>query len=160
MSQKKERRHIQSIKPIFQLKLVGVFVGMFALTFAIQLGLVALDLHAFAQTIPGGPELSAEIPGLLARAALFSLGMGMPLTIAVGLLVTHRIAGPVHAMERHLERVIDGEPIRHLHLRRLDAFQELSHLVNEAIDLIGEREEQGTDEGAPTSEPIEFRKAG
>ena len=130
----KNKRRLQVVKPLLQLKLVSVFVGLSIAILAIQMGLLALDLHALSKVMPGGSQLTQEIPGLLARSILFSAGLGMPLMVAVGLLITHGVAGPIHRMERHLEDVIDGEDEGHCKLRKSDAFQELCALLNEAID--------------------------
>ena len=71
MSAQKKRR-INVIKPLLQFKIVGVFVGIATAMLAIQMALLALDLHALSKVMPGGYQLSAEIPGVLARSILFS----------------------------------------------------------------------------------------
>ena len=139
MNQPTHKRRIQVIKPLFQLKLVATFLGLSVAILAIQMGLLALDLHALSKVLPAGHELTEEIPGVLARSVIFSAGLGLPIMIAVGLLITHSVAGPVHRMERHLEGVIDGELEGPCRLRRSDSFQELAALINEALEAERER---------------------
>lgn len=141
-------RRVQVIKPLFQLKLVSVFVGLSIAILAIQMGLLALDLHALSKVLPAGDELTREIPGVLARSILFSAGLGLPVMVGVGLMITHGVAGPIHRMERHLETVIEGEPVKPCRLRRSDSFQELCALMNEALDVAREQG-QPDDQAAP-----------
>ena len=61
-----------------------------------------------------------------------SFGMLLPLTIAIGILVTFRIAGPLYRFERFLELVIRGEQVGPCKLRNGDELQDLCDLINEA----------------------------
>jgi hypothetical protein len=156
------RRRIKLIKPRLQLKLVGVFVGLSALGFLLQSLHVGLRLSELAASLPeGGTYLMAVMPELPLEILLVSFGMLLPLTIAVGILVTFRIAGPVYRFEKYLEAVLRGEETGPCRIRKGDEFQELCELLNQATaGLRGEnaRGEKPAESGE--GERKELRKAG
>lgn len=49
----------------------------------------------------------------------------------LGILVTHRIVGPLYVVDRYLGRIIAGEPVRFRPLRKGDEFQALFERVKE-----------------------------
>ncbi|MAB79287.1 MAG: hypothetical protein CMJ89_08030 [Planctomycetes bacterium] len=128
----RERRRVKLIKPRFQLKLVGVFVGLSALGFMLQAMHVGLRLSELAASLPvGGTHLMAVIPDLPLEILTVSFGMLLPFIVAVGILVTFRIAGPVHRFEKFLRSVLDGEETGPCRLRKGDEFGDLCELINE-----------------------------
>ena len=133
----KERRRIKLIKPRLQLKLVGVFVGLSSLGFLMQSLHVGLRLSELAANVPeGGPYLMAVMPELPLEILAVSFGMLLPLTIAVGIMVTFRIAGPIYRFEKFLKQVVSGEQVRPCKLRRGDELEELCELINQATESI------------------------
>lgn len=156
------RRRIKLIKPRLQMKLVGVFVGLSALGFLLQSLHVGLRLSELAASLPeGGSYLMAVMPELPLEILLVSFGMLLPLTVAVGILVTFRIAGPVYRFEKYLEAVIRGEETGPCRIRKGDEFHELCELINQATASVRElrsKEAERIDTG--TEERKELRKAG
>lgn len=156
------RRRIKLIKPKLQLKLVGVFVGLSALGFLLQSLHVGLRLSELAASIPeGGTYLMAVMPELPLEILLVSFGMLLPLTVAVGILVTFRIAGPVFRFEKYLKAVIRGEEVGPCRIRQGDEFQELCELINQATASL--REQHAADQKSgerDEGELEELRKAG
>ena len=133
----RERRRIKLIKPRLQLRLVGVFVGLSALGFLLQSLHVGLRLSELAANVPeGGPYLMAVMPELPLEILAVSFGMLLPLTIAVGIMATFRIAGPVYKFEKYLREVRDGSEIRPCVLREGDELQDLCALINEVTEPI------------------------
>ncbi len=133
----KERRRIKLIKPRLQLKLVGVFVGLSGLGFLMQSLHVGLRLSELAANVPeGGPYLMAVMPELPLEILAVSFGMLLPLTIAVGIMVTFRIAGPIYRFEKFLKQVVSGEQVGPCKLRRGDELEELCELINQATESI------------------------
>ncbi len=60
----------------------------------------------------------------------------------LGILVTHRIVGPLYVVDRYLRRIIDSEPVRFRPLRKGDEFQALFERVKQlAHQLDRERAE-------------------
>ena len=158
-NQVKERRRIKLIKPRLQMKLVGVFVGLSGLGFLLQSLHVGLRLSELASSVPeGGTYLMAVMPELPLEILLVSFGMLLPLTIAVGILVTFRIAGPVYRFEKYLSQVINGEEVGPCRIRDGDEFQELCDLINQATAPL--REGRTRETKKPEEERPELRKAG
>lgn len=159
-----QRRRIKLIKPRLQLKMVGVFVGLSALGFLLQSLHVGLRLSELSASMPeGGSYLMAVMPELPLEILLVSFGMLLPLTIAVGILVTFRIAGPVYRFEKFLKAVLRGEEVGPCRIRKGDEFQELCELINQAT--VAAREQRSKElakvDATPAQEqPQELRKAG
>jgi hypothetical protein len=154
------RRRIKLIKPRLQLKLVGVFVGLSALGFLMQSLHVGLRLSELAASIPeGGSYLMAVMPELPIEILLVSFGMLLPLTIAVGILVTFRIAGPVYRFEQYLKSVLRGEEVGPCRIRKGDEFQELCELLNQVTAALREQR-AGAERRVVEEQREELRKAG
>jgi hypothetical protein len=133
----KDRRRIKLIKPRLQLKLIGVFVGLSGLGFLMQSLHVGLRLSELAANVPeGGPYLMAVMPELPLEILAVSFGMLLPLIVAVGILITFRIAGPIHKFEDYLKRVIAGEQVSPCKLRDGDDLGELCELINQATESL------------------------
>ena len=160
-SQPPYRRRIKLIKPKLQMKLVGVFVGLSALGFLLQSLHVGLRLSELAATVPeGGAYLMSVMPELPLEILLVSFGMLLPLTVAVGILVTFRIAGPVYRFEKYLKAVIRGEESGPCRIRKGDEFQELCELINEATASMREQMSSPPQEVESPETRKELRKAG
>ena len=50
------------------------------------------------------------------------------------LFYSHRLAGPVYRLERHLEKIIDGNYDEELHFRKKDEFKQLADIINRLED--------------------------
>jgi signal peptidase II len=101
---------------------------------------------------PARAELPVEI-------LLVSFGMLLPLTIAVGILVTFRIAGPIYRFESYIKSVLRGEEVGPCRIRMGDEFQELCELLNQVTAAL--REQRANDERRTLEhEREELRKAG
>lgn len=136
-NEKQHKRRIKIIKPRFQLKLVGTFVGLAALAVLLQAVLLAHRLVQLSGDLPaGGPYLFDALPGLLGEILLFAFGLVLPLIFAVGVLVTHRIAGPVYRFEQHLRAVARGEDVGPCRIRSGDELVELCELINQAVERL------------------------
>jgi len=155
------KRRIKLIKPKLQMKLVGVFVGLSALGFLLQSLHVGLRLSELAANVPeGGTYLMAVMPELPIEILLVSFGMLLPLTIAVGILVTFRIAGPVYRFEKYLKSVIRGEEVGPCRIRKGDEFQELCELINEVTVAAREQNSRKLDAATKVDAAPELRRAG
>lgn len=151
-NKKRVRRRIKLIKPRLQLRLVAVFVGVSAIGFLMQSLHVGMRLSELAASVPeGGPYLMAVMPELPLEILMFSFGMLLPLTVAVGILVTFRLAGPLYRFEEYLKGVIRGDEVGPCRIRRGDELQELCELINQATESVrlrnaNQREETTSDE--------------
>ena len=155
MSKTKYKRRIKIIKPRLQLKLVGVFVGLAALSVLLQSVLLAHRLTELSMRIPfGGDYLVEAMPGILFEILLFTFGLVLPLIFAVGVLITHRIAGPIYRFEQYLSQVAAGKEVGPCRIRGGDELHELCAIINRATERIQ------TDRSSGAEEESEYRHAG
>ena len=134
----KRKRKTKLIQPRLQLKLVGSFLGVCALALLLQFMIFGMRLSELASVMPDGSYLTAYKSKLLFDTLLFSFGILLPLSFAVGILITHRIAGPVHRLEDHLARIARGEEVGRCRLRKGDNLMDLCERVNEAVEYLSE----------------------
>ena len=127
------KRRIKLIKPSLQLRLVGTFVGLTALTLLLQYLLVTAHLTEAATSMPdGGIYLISLMPEMLTKVLLLSFLVVLPLIFCVGVLTTFRIAGPVYRFEQYLGSVARGEEEGPCRLRKGDELWDLCDKINEA----------------------------
>lgn len=125
------------INPRFQLKLLSYFVGLFVLTtlslysttflFFWRLKQKALNVgipegHIFFKFLSNQKD---DLDILFIGLAIFNF----LLLIAVGFIISHRIAGPLHKMQNYLKNISSGS--EDFNLRQTDFFQELKPSLSE-----------------------------
>lgn len=143
----RHRRRIKLIKPRLQLRMIGSFLGLCTLGLLAQtLVLGSLLLQTSADLPIGGAYLARELPTLLLRAGLLSLGLLMPALLLIGTHITFRIAGPLFRFERHLAEVARGKWPEPCRLRKGDDLQEMCSLINRALDSAREQGEEAARE--------------
>jgi hypothetical protein len=74
--------------------------------------------------------------------AVIALAVGM----TVGLWISHRVAGPIYRMRRHLEEAAAGRAPKPIRFRKDDYFQELADAYNEELITRGRIRRPGTEE--------------
>jgi len=136
MTQRKQKL----IHPRFQLKVIGTFFFLACVSALFQ----GLLLHSSLQELePHLGERSAAMIVLLdelfRKNLLLAFAALAPLMLVVGVILTHRIAGPVYRMERHLEALARGENPGECRIRKDDEFQELCTRLNEAVRALEAR---------------------
>jgi len=129
----KYKRSIKLIRPGLQLRLTGVFVGMSVLGLVLQACVFMRELASIAAMLPSdGPLVLGELQGTVLRVLGITLALLLPIMLWVGVLVTHRIAGPVYRFETYLLSVIRGERPGNCTLRKGDELVDLCHTINAA----------------------------
>jgi len=137
MTKTSYKRRIKLIKPRLQLKLIGVFMGLSGLSFLLQILVLGRRLSEMSMMLPNdGAYLHTLTPGLLTDVLLFSFGLLLPLTFAVGVVVTFRIAGPVYRFEQYLGAVRRGEATEPCRIRRGDELQDLCDEINLTVESV------------------------
>jgi len=127
------RRSFRIIRPRFQFKFILSFLGISALGLLLQYLVFARLMSEVALGLPSDSALMLDdLARQLTQVLLVSFGLLLPITIVIGVLVTHRIAGPLHRLETHLRAVIDGKTRDDCRLRSGDELQELCELINQA----------------------------
>jgi nitrogen fixation/metabolism regulation signal transduction histidine kinase len=97
---------------------------------------------------------------------LLSLSVLVPVTIGVGLVLTHRLAGPIYRFETYLRGIVSGEQNGRCKIRDGDELQEFCELLNDAISKLRTeareaREELATLRGeSPSSEAADAPTSG
>ena len=145
-----KRRRQKLIKPGIQLRLSGIFAGVLMMCLLLQWLLFSAMLSNAAQEMPVGGEYLVDLmPSLLLRSVLFSFLVALPLTMAIGVLATFRITGPIHRFEMYLREVIRGKQLGPCKIREGDALGELCDLINKATEPV--RRHDVEPEAAPDS---------
>jgi hypothetical protein len=120
--------------PRLQLRLIGAFTGLSALSLVLQFVLVSGRLAQLAAHLPAGGEYLVDaLPGLMLSALGLSVLVLLPLTVALGVAITFRWAGPLYRMQVHLAQVIEERAQGPCRIREGDELQELCALLNDAL---------------------------
>jgi signal transduction histidine kinase len=119
------------IKRPMQLRITLGFVGL-ALA-AVIIGEL-LVYQVFWPLINALPRDTAMIirPQLFTIVFWYSIPLIL-LIILGGIVITHRFAGPVYQIERKLDKLLQGEPIELIHLRKGDELKELAEKINAVL---------------------------
>lgn len=125
------RRRRKLIEPGIQLRLILTFVGISALALLLQFVLFANSMTSLALALPQDSELVLEKTGDLLLEVLFiSFAIFLPMTFAIGVLCTFRIAGPIYRFKTFLSQVERGERPEDFSLRSGDELKDLARLIN------------------------------
>lgn len=102
---------------------------------------VLVGMKEITTTDEQGNEVEEAVPGEIFNA--FQLYWPLIVVLSVvnlivvtvfGLFYSHSMAGPVHNMKVNLQRMIDGEEVKPIRIRKGDQFQDLAALLNEFIE--------------------------
>ncbi len=126
-SQRKLRNYL--IKRKMQFRITAKFV-FFALVSSLLSGvLVYFTLWpTLSRFIP--PEVSPILRANFVFILFWNSVSIVLLIFVIGILITHRIAGPLYHIEAKLDKALRGEHIVLIHLRKGDELQELAHKIN------------------------------
>jgi nitrogen fixation/metabolism regulation signal transduction histidine kinase len=133
------KRRIKLIQPRLQLKLTLAFTLMGCTAAAFQLLVTNVTVLNLAERVSSeGTAALDHLPRLLLANLVSTLMVYVPLTICIGILLTHRIAGPIFRFERYLEGVARGESLEPCQIRKGDMLQELCERINSAVSALRE----------------------
>ncbi len=128
------KRTKRLVKSGLQLKLILTFVGLACVASLFQVILLNRAVTFVAAQMPrDGGVLLGELPGVLRSSVLLSLSVLVPVTIGVGLVLTHRLAGPIYRFETYLRGIVSGEQNGRCKIRDGDELQVFCVLLNDAI---------------------------
>lgn len=129
---KRTFRSIKLIKPSLQLRFSLAFAGLAC--FASLVMVLILDVVISRAIEQGGVEASAiDTSEIILIGLLGTLTVLVPIMMAVGILMTHRIAGPIYRFEQHFKALARGEDPGLCRIRSGDELQELCGLINAGI---------------------------
>jgi len=136
---------LSSFQRWFLLNFIGytlLFLGIFAAGILLYFKFVANEL------IEVGGLLSSTFLSLVEKHLAWGLWMILSLVaILLGLagyqalFFSRRIAGPIFALSRHLDRCLDTKAIEHLKLRDNDLFVEVAEKFNRLADQVNSRKQ-------------------
>src|SRR5262245_57352771 len=108
-----------------QLKLTAVFVLSTSLGLVLQFMLFLATMTGKGLDESGLGRAHAEIVDATLTSLMLSAVVVLPLTLLVGVLATHRFAGPIFAFRSFLEALVRGERPGDLKLRKHDELQDV-----------------------------------
>lgn len=91
-------------------------------------------------------------------AALMA-GLGGLFALMTGLLMTHRMAGPIHNFKQELQRIEQGQAPRPIQVRRGDEFADMALALNGALEALWTRSGGAAADGALALDLDEIRAA-
>jgi hypothetical protein len=122
------------IKTELQLRLVAVFVLLSVCSVLLQVILFNRSVAELSrQMVVERHVLLDALPTLFVENLLLTSAVLVPVTFFVGVLATHRIAGPIHRFERYLASIVAGEEPGECRIREGDELQGLCNLINAAV---------------------------
>lgn len=140
-SRRRRRRYV--VKAAFQWKYAAVIVaGVFLVSLFMSYVLFGiLYQQARARTLYPPATTDGEIALVVVLCALaFSAAPALALGLW-GIVVTHRICGPIFVMESYLTRIIEGRFPERRPLRKKDEFKDFYDLFWQAVDLLRARKQ-------------------
>ena len=163
MQRSKTKRAVRLVQPGLQLRLILTFAGVAALALLLQFTLFMSALSEAAVELPNdGLVLLERTHGILTGVFVTSLALLLPTLFGIGLVLTHRVAGPIYRMEAFLNQLARGESPPDLRLRRGDELQEFGQLVNRATEPLrrpGPGRELPTEDGSESTSEEPARAA-
>jgi len=136
------RRRRYLVVPKFQLKFAGLIL---AFIFGTAIFSAASIYYYMWMTL--GDKLAGIYPQgrlvLLLRAANWNLFWRIivlsPFVAALGIVLSHRIAGPIYRIRFILERVAAGERDLRLQLRKTDELKDVAEAINNVLDSVDKK---------------------
>lgn len=153
------RRQKLLISPELQLKLILLSFALCLLTGLVQAAMSAISFtssEAYLAAQEAG--FRNDVPGLLVDNLLITMGLMFPITMGIGLVLTHRIYGPIYRFEQYLGQLARGEATSICRIREKDEFQNLCGLLNDAVEPLiqkNARTKRAADKAAKAREAAE-----
>lgn len=131
------------INPKFQWTLIGYAAAGATLILLTIYGLITYGFHRFIEvgTVLGLPPDNVYFEFIRMQEVSFNqvilaiaLAIGLVLIVG-GLVISHKIAGPIHRMKKELKKMQESDPpaLREIQFRKGDFFPELADSFNELV---------------------------
>ncbi len=152
-----QKRRKQLIKPRLQLLFSLVFLATSGVYVVMQAIFTFVMVTRLESRFPAEAQrLVPEIIGVLKTNVAITFAVLVPLTLIVGVLVTFRIAGPLHRFETYLKAVLRGEDPGDCSLRKEDELKELARLITEATRLQRLENVRGEQRAGESGHPLKL----
>ncbi len=134
----------------FQLKYAFLLSVIAIVTSVLIGGLVYFSLkESYSVLLKAGiadqPEIQALIihwKSFLTRYLLMILALLVIFLTVLGILITHKMVGPIWVLKRHLQKVSEGSYGNIMSLRKGDEFQDVKDEFNKMIVSLQQKEKQ------------------
>jgi signal peptidase II len=146
---KSNLRFRKLIQQSFQLRLIGKFVGLAALALLLQFLWLGWLLSEALRGAGESAALYEQIPAIVLKTLGFSLAVLLPILFGLGVLLTHRIAGPIYRFETYLRALARGERSGPCKIRDGDELGTLRDAINQVSEHV---------QALEASPPRELRK--
>lgn len=131
MAKRKYKRKKKLIKPKFQLKVAGACLALALMAVLTMMILLNEAILEFADKgWVDSAALQNEWYGVLLTKLGISLLIFAPMTLALGIILMHRVAGPLYRFEQFLAAVVRGEHPDICRIRQGDELVEMCELLN------------------------------
>ncbi len=134
MSSHKRKKYI--IKKTFQLKYIGTILLLILMTILLSGALVYYAVFPYLADKLANVYPQSRLVTMLANAnlrLLYSFWVLIPLAIWMGIMLSHRIAGPWYRLESMLLDIAKGNVGAPVKLRKGDELRSLAEAFNKAI---------------------------
>ncbi|MBM3255697.1 MAG: methyl-accepting chemotaxis protein [Candidatus Omnitrophica bacterium] len=112
-------------------------------TFLFSFCLCYLVFYLMAEQLGIPESIAYNITPVLAKIGVILL-LGLPvisiLLLLWGLVISHRIAGPVYRLEQELDKISKGDFSLRIRFRKKDELASIAQGINKVLDKIGERQ--------------------
>ncbi|MCP3919387.1 MAG: HAMP domain-containing protein [bacterium] len=136
------RRSIKFVNPRLQTRLV-LFCLLFTVTALLLQGVATIySVHRIAATLPEdeGVHLLDAMPRMVVTNLIVTFLALAPIVASLGVLLSHRVVGPLRNFENAFKAIANGEAPREVHLRKNDELKELATHFNAALEAIWSRQ--------------------
>ncbi len=141
---KQSNRRIYLINPKFQLSIISYALFISVITIAV---FYMSNLYFIGKLVSVGTSLnySPDHPFFafireqkkMMHSVFLVTASTVCLTIVIGgLILSHRIAGPVFRLQEYLESLVENRTFKKLSFRKRDYFSDLAESMNKAIGLL------------------------
>jgi len=126
------RRTQKLVNGKLQLKLTFWVVGVATLSMLFQFFILYTTVSRVGVELPNDSKIFFEsLPEQMIRSFLASLSMALSVTFVAGILLTHRIAGPIYRFTEFLRAVNRGQQHDICRIRPNDELHDFCALLNE-----------------------------
>lgn len=138
-----QRRTRKLVDLRLQILLTSWFLGVSALSTVLGFFAVSARASRLALELPNDGALFMQgWAQLVTPTMLGVLGLSLSLTLVTGIVVIHRVAGPLYRMRRFLEQVARGERPADCSLRTRDELKDFCESLNRATAPLRRREDE------------------
>jgi signal transduction histidine kinase len=118
--------------------LLGLVAFLAALALVATVYMHHLKVAAYIEQAQMSPKALAsdfrELTEILMTRLLVIVVLMVGTFMFLGLVLTHRIAGPMYRLRTELSKMLQGKEISKIQFRKDDEFQDLSQLINQLVE--------------------------